>query len=64
MNRNRIAALLFAVVCLNVSAADLVIRDQAVVPLHYQVNTWAAHKGYTYAPRTDERTYAHEVKKQ
>ena len=44
------------------AAAELAIRDQAVVPLHYQVNTWAARKGYTYTPRTDERTYAHEVK--
>ncbi len=45
-------------------AAEIVIRDQAVVPLHYQVNTWAARKGYVYTPRTDERTYAHEVRKQ
>ena len=44
--------------------AEIAIRDQAVVPLHYQVNTWATRKGYTYTPRTDERTYAHEVKKQ
>jgi peptide/nickel transport system substrate-binding protein len=44
------------------SAAELAMRDQAVVPLHYQVNTWAARKGYSYTPRTDERTYAHEVK--
>lgn len=43
-------------------ATELAINDQAVVPLHYQVNTWAARKGYTYIPRTDERTYAHEVK--
>jgi len=46
------------------SAAELAMRDQAVVPLHYQVNTWAARKGYSYTPRTDERTYAHEVKPQ
>jgi peptide/nickel transport system substrate-binding protein len=45
-------------------AAEIAIRDQAVVPLHYQVNTWAARRGYTYAPRTDERTYAFDVKKQ
>ncbi len=45
-------------------AAEIAIRDQAVVPLHYQVNTWAARRGYTYTPRTDERTYAFDVRKQ
>jgi len=45
-------------------ATGLAINDQAVVPLHYQVNTWATRKGYAYTPRTDERTYAHEVKPQ
>jgi peptide/nickel transport system substrate-binding protein len=45
-------------------AAEIAIRDQAVVPLHYQVNTWAARRGYTYIPRTDERTYAFDVRKQ
>jgi len=45
-------------------ATDIAIREQAVIPLHYQVNTWAARKGYTYTPRTDERTYAHDVRKQ
>jgi peptide/nickel transport system substrate-binding protein len=45
-------------------AVEIAIRDQAVVPLHYQVNTWAARRGYVYTPRTDERTYAFDVKKQ
>jgi peptide/nickel transport system substrate-binding protein len=45
-------------------AAEIVIREQAVVPLHYQVNTWAARKGYSYTPRTDERTHAFDVRKQ
>ena len=43
-------------------ATDLVINDYGIIPLHYQVNTWAARKGLTYTPRTDERTYAHEVR--
>jgi peptide/nickel transport system substrate-binding protein len=43
-------------------ATELVINDTGLVPLHYQVNTWAARKGLTYTPRTDERTYAHEVR--
>jgi peptide/nickel transport system substrate-binding protein len=45
-------------------ATQIALRDQAVVPLFYQVNTWAARKGYAYTPRTDERTYAHEVRAQ
>ena len=40
------------------------MSDQAVIPLFYQINTWAARKGYVYTPRTDERTYAHEVRAQ
>jgi peptide/nickel transport system substrate-binding protein len=43
-------------------ATELVINDTGLVPLHYQVNTWAARKGLVYTPRTDERTYAHEVR--
>jgi peptide/nickel transport system substrate-binding protein len=45
-------------------ATEVAIRDQAVVPLHYQVNTWASRKGYVYTPRTDERTYAHATRPQ
>ena len=33
-------------------------REQAIIPLHYQVNTWAGTKGLKYIPRTDERTLA------
>ncbi len=43
-------------------ATELVINDTGLIPLHYQVNTWAARKGLVYTPRTDERTYAHEVR--
>ncbi len=43
-------------------ATELVIADYGVIPLHYQVNTWAGRRGFTYTPRTDERTYAHEVR--
>lgn len=31
-------------------------ENYGVIPLHYQVNTWAAKAGYKYLPRTDERT--------
>lgn len=33
-------------------------EDVGIIPLHYQVNTWAAKKGLTYVARTDERTLA------
>jgi len=39
-------------------ATGLAIRDQAIIPLHHQVNIWAARRGFTYAPRNDERTMA------
>jgi len=45
-------------------ATEIALKDQAVIPLYYQINTWAARKGYVYTPRTDERTYAHEVRPQ
>ena len=31
-------------------------RNQGIITLHYQVNTWAGKKGLTYKARTDERT--------
>ncbi len=37
-------------------ATEMAIEDGAIIPLHYQVNTWAAKKGITYKSRTDERT--------
>ena len=45
-------------------ATRLALADHGLIPLHYQVNTWAARRNLTYVPRTDERTYAHEVKPQ
>ncbi len=43
------------------TATELAINDVAIIPLHYQVNTWAARKGIKYKARTDERTRAMEV---
>ena len=37
-------------------------QNQGIIPLHYQVNTWATRKGLTYAARTDERTIATDLK--
>ena len=39
-------------------ATEVAINDVGVIPLHYQVNTWAAKKGISYKARTDERTVA------
>ena len=43
-------------------ATELAIgRNQGIIPLHYQVNTWASKKGIVYKPRTDERTTAYSA---
>tara|TARA_E500000331_G_scaffold357654_1_gene420218 strand:+ start:1655 stop:3244 length:1590 start_codon:yes stop_codon:yes gene_type:complete len=38
-------------------------EDQGIIPLHYQVNTWAAKKGLSFKARTDERTVAFDITK-
>jgi peptide/nickel transport system substrate-binding protein len=40
-------------------AVEISMLDVGVIPTHFQVNTWAARKGISYAARTDERTHAH-----
>ncbi|MCH8036796.1 MAG: ABC transporter substrate-binding protein [Proteobacteria bacterium] len=42
-------------------ATERAIGDLAIIPLHYQVNTWGARKGLTYKARTDERTLYSEI---
>jgi peptide/nickel transport system substrate-binding protein len=37
-------------------ATDVAINDLGLIPLHYQVNTWATRKGLKYIPRTDGGT--------
>ncbi len=44
-------------------ATQLAMDDVAIIPLHYQVNTWAVTKGLTYVPRTDERTSLRSLKR-
>ena len=39
-------------------ATEVAIGDVAIIPLHYQVNTWGTRKGLKYKPRTDEATMA------
>lgn len=44
-------------------ATETAVGDLAIIPLHYQVNTWGTRKGLKYRARTDERTIATEVVK-
>lgn len=39
-------------------ATEIAMNDLAIIPMHYQVNTWATRKaaGLKYLSRTDERT--------
>jgi len=37
-------------------AAETAMNDTALIPIHYEVSTWATAKGYKYAPRVDQYT--------
>ncbi|MSQ19970.1 MAG: ABC transporter substrate-binding protein [Betaproteobacteria bacterium] len=39
-------------------ATAIAMRELGIIPIHHQVNVWATRKGFSYLPRTDERTYA------
>ncbi|MSP87512.1 MAG: ABC transporter substrate-binding protein [Alphaproteobacteria bacterium] len=43
-------------------ASEVAINNLGIIPLHYQVNSWATRKGVMYVPRTDENTLALEFK--
>ena len=43
-------------------AAALAVQEVVVIPLHYQVVTWAMKGHLDYAARTDEFTFAHYFK--
>ena len=45
-------------------ATEMAIEDVAIIPTHYQVNTWGAKTGLSYVPRTDEYTLAIGVQKE
>lgn len=45
-------------------ATEIAIEDGAIIPLHYQVNTWGARKGLAYTPRTNESTIAMGVRRE
>lgn len=37
-------------------ATEIAIDDVAIIPLHYQISTWAARSGLAYKARSDENT--------
>lgn len=45
-----------------IAAAETVMGDVGLIPLHYEVSTWAAAKGMRYTARTDQYTLAMGLK--
>jgi peptide/nickel transport system substrate-binding protein len=43
-------------------AAETAMNDTALIPIHYEVSTWATAKGFRYTPRTDQYTLASELR--
>lgn len=43
-------------------AAEMVMGEVGLIPLHYEVSTWAAAKGFKYTARTDQYTVATSLK--
>jgi peptide/nickel transport system substrate-binding protein len=43
-------------------AAALAVSEMVIIPLHYQVVTWAMKNNLSYSARTDEFTFAHYFK--
>ena len=41
-----------------IQAAEMVMGDVGLIPLHYEVSTWAVSKGLKYTARTDQYTLA------
>jgi peptide/nickel transport system substrate-binding protein len=42
-------------------ATEIAIEDVGIIPLHYQVSSWAARKGLNFKARTDESTVVSQV---
>ncbi len=42
-------------------ASEIALNDRAIIPLYYQINTWATRRGFTYVPRSDEYSLAQFV---
>lgn len=45
-----------------VKAAEMVMGDVGLIPLHYEVSTWASTKNMKYTARTDQYTLAMSLK--
>jgi peptide/nickel transport system substrate-binding protein len=43
-------------------ATEVGIGDLGIIPLHYEVSTWALRKGLTYVANTNQYTFAFDVK--
>jgi peptide/nickel transport system substrate-binding protein len=43
-------------------AAETAMNDSALIPIHYEVSTWASAKGFRYTARTDQYTLATGLK--
>jgi peptide/nickel transport system substrate-binding protein len=43
-------------------AAETVMNDTGLIPVHYEVSTWATARGYKYTARTDQYTLATDLK--
>ncbi|MBI3916997.1 MAG: ABC transporter substrate-binding protein, partial [Betaproteobacteria bacterium] len=43
-------------------ATEVAMADAGIITLYHQQNVWATRSGITYAPRADERTFAHEFR--
>lgn len=43
-------------------AAEMAMNDTALIPIHYEVSTWATARGYRYNARTDQYTLAMELR--
>ncbi|MEP7262332.1 MAG: ABC transporter substrate-binding protein [Usitatibacter sp.] len=44
------------------AAAETAMNDTGLIPIHYEVSTWATAKGYKYTARTDQYTLAMDLK--
>ena len=43
-------------------AAEIAMNDTALIPIHFEVSTWATMKSHRYTPRTDQYTLAMGLK--
>ncbi|MBX6369570.1 MAG: ABC transporter substrate-binding protein [Rhodospirillales bacterium] len=44
-------------------ATEIGINELGIIPLHYEVSTWASKKGYVYKANTNQHTLAHWLRK-